>query len=309
MIQDIAPHVFHNEYLPRPMGATDAVVCCEDSQILLNVTAGDTSVTFPHLSDFSADEQVHIANSNPQYLFSIDETGYFSVSAQQLPFSALQQAQPQDASQLQPAFRCASGQLLRFCPVQIFRQQPDNATAHAIMVAYHLTSWMARSRFCGRCGAKTAPHPKERAMQCSACGNLIYPQISPAVAVAVVDLPNDRILLAKGLGEFRKFALIAGFVEIGETVEECVRREVFEEVGLKLGALHYYKSQPWGLTSIEMLGFFAELSGSDALRLQETEIAEARWFSREQLSEAPVQSLSFTLIEAFRTGEYLRYLK
>ena len=71
----------------------------------------------------------------------------------------------------------------------------------------------------------------------------------------------------------------------------------------------FINSQPWGLTSIEMLGFFAELSGSDALRLQETEIAEARWFSREQLSEAPVQSLSFTLIEAFRTGEYLRYLK
>ena len=290
MIQDIAPHVFHNEYTPRPLKDTDAIVCFDGNKILMNISAGEENAIFPQLSDFTPQQQEQIFHYDQiQYLFAIDEIGYMFV-----PMDVIGEI---------------TNEALQFLHIQKVRQQTENVVGHAMMVSHHLNTWMTNHRFCGRCGSPTVPHEKERAMHCKQCGNIVYPTISPAVAVAVVDPKNDRILLAKGLGEFRKFALIAGFVEIGETVEDCVRREVMEEVGLNVGKIHYFKSQPWGLTGIEMMGFFAELEGDDTVTIQETELAEARWFHRSELQEDNTFSLSFTLIDTFRRGEYIDWLK
>ncbi|MBQ8588911.1 MAG: NAD(+) diphosphatase [Firmicutes bacterium] len=302
MIQDIAPHVFHNEYTPRPLKDLDAIVCYDGNKVLMDITAGEDKAIFPQLNDFTPEQQQRIRESRRlQYLFAIDEIGYILVPMDRIFNPG---TEPVDSD-----WTGATGNTLRFLHIQKVRQQSDNCVGHAMMVSYHLSDWMNKHCFCGRCGSMTVPHAKERAMYCESCGNIIYPQISPAVAVAVVDPKTDRILLAKGLGEFKKFALIAGYVEIGETIEDCVRREVMEEVGLKVGKLHYFKSQPWGLTGIEMMGFYAELDGDDTVTIQETELAEARWFDRSELKEEPTMSLSFTLIDTFRRGEYVNWLK
>lgn len=302
MIQDIAPHVFHNEYTPRPLTELDAIVCYNKNQILMDVTKGEDQAIFPQLNDFTPEQKKRIQESSSiQYLFAIDDMGFFLVPMDCIFASGLEV--------IDGDWIGATGNTLRFLPIQKVRQQSSNRIGHAMMVSHHLNTWMTNHQFCGRCGSPAVPYDKERAMYCSHCGNIMYPQISPAVAVAVVDPKNDRILLAKSLGEFRKFALIAGFVEIGETIEDCVRREVMEEVGLKVGKLHYFKSQPWGLTGIEMMGFYAELEGDDKVTIQETELSEARWFHRSELTEESTMSLSFTLIDTFRRGEYVNWLK
>ena len=104
-------------------------------------------------------------------------------------------------------------------------------------------------------------------------------------------------------GSYKRWSLIAGFVEVGETFEDTVRREVLEEVGIRVKNIRYFKSQPWGFSDSIMIGFFAELDGSDQLTLQEEEISEADWFCREDIPETPSSvSIAAEMIEAFRNG-------
>ena len=103
---------------------------------------------------------------------------------------------------------------------------------------------------------------------------------------------------------FRQYALVAGFNEIGESIEDTVRREVLEEVGLHVGELRFYKSQPWTFTDSLLMGFFARLDGSDEITVQESELSEARWFSREEIpQDHSAISLTGEMIEVFRRGE------
>ena len=140
--------------------------------------------------------------------------------------------------------------------------------------------------FAGCCGGKMAPGEKERSMVCSACGHTEYPKISPAVIVAIRN--GDRLLMSRyARGAYRHYALIAGYLEIGETFEDCVKREVMEEVGLKVKNIRYYKSQPWAFSDTVMIGFVADLDGDDTIRLQEEELSEAGWFTREEIIEYP----------------------
>ncbi len=104
-------------------------------------------------------------------------------------------------------------------------------------------------------------------------------------------------------GTYRRYALIAGYVEVGETFEECVRREVMEEVGLKVKNIRYYKSQPWSFSDSVMIGFTAELDGDDTIRLEEDELAEAGWFTRDGIVEYPPYiSVGHEMMKAFKDG-------
>ena len=129
---------------------------------------------------------------------------------------------------------------------------------------------------------------------------MIYPKICPAVIVAVTD--HDRILLTKYAGRtYRNYALIAGFNEVGETLEQTVKREVMEETGLKVKNIRYYKSQPWGLSGSILSGFYCELDGDDTITLQEEELSLGKWVKAEELSlEDDGISLTREMILKFR---------
>ena len=173
----------------------------------------------------------------------------------------------------------------------------------AAFTALHLFRWYDDHRFCGRCGSALRHAPKERALLCPACNHVCYPVIAPCVIVAVTS--GDRLLLTRCAGSRSKhFALVAGFTEIGETSEQAAAREVMEETGLRIRHLRYAGSQPWGLSGSLVTGFFAELDGPDEIRLDASELSEARWVRRADIPPCPdAASLTMTMIARFARGE------
>ncbi|NTV72207.1 MAG: NAD(+) diphosphatase [Azonexaceae bacterium] len=163
--------------------------------------------------------------------------------------------------------------------------------------ATQLLDWQANHRFCGKCGTPTTQKTGELAMHCPACGLLAYPRISPAVMVLVRD--GDKLLLGRS-PHFKPgvFSALAGFVEPGETLEECAAREVREEVGVEIANLRYFHSQPWPFPNSLMVAFFADYAGG-TITPDPNEIEAAAWFSPDALPILPEPiSISRRLIEA-----------
>ena len=160
-----------------------------------------------------------------------------------------------------------------------------------------LIDWRRNHRFCGRCGTPTRMKTDEPAMACPACGLLAYPRISPAVMVLVER--GDELLLARS-PHFRPgmFSALAGFVEAGETIEQCAAREVREEVGIEITRLRYFRSQPWPFPDSLMIAFFAEYADGEIMP-DPKEIEAAGWFPRNALPPLPDHaSIARHLIEA-----------
>lgn len=164
--------------------------------------------------------------------------------------------------------------------------------------AYHLLRWDIHSRYCSTCSTEMQHTKQERGKVCPNCGARNYPRVVPAVITAITK--GDKILLARNARRgLPYFSLIAGFVEPGETLEECVHREVMEEVGLRVKNIRYFASQPWPFPDSLMLGFFAEHAGGRIVPEPE-EIAEAGWYSCDQLPPLPGQiSLARRMIDHF----------
>ena len=162
----------------------------------------------------------------------------------------------------------------------------------------HVVDWRTTSRFCGRCGATTGRMPAERAMRCPACGLTIHPRIAPAAIVLV--RKGDLALLARNARfPLPFYSTVAGFTDIGETLEETVRREVKEEVGVEVGALRYFGSQPWPFPHSLMVGFTAEWLSGDIV-VDGEEIADAKWFSPAELPRIPPRlSIARRMIDAW----------
>ena len=186
--------------------------------------------------------------------------------------------------------------------VRIFRSAASRHTAFAGITAHHLFGWYQSNQFCGRCGQKMLPDHKERMLFCPDCRNMVYPRISPAVIVGIIN--GDQILMSKYAGRsYTNYALIAGFTEIGECAEQTVAREVMEEVGLKVKNIRYYKSQPWAFSGSLLMGFFCDLDGSDQIKLDTSELAEAGWYSRDEITlEDDHISLTREMIMHFKNG-------
>jgi NAD+ diphosphatase len=151
--------------------------------------------------------------------------------------------------------------------------------------ALQVAQWFYDHRYCGRCGQETLQDDIDRAKVCSACELRFYPRISPCMIVLVTR--GEEILLAHHQRASRvMYSTLAGFVEAGESVEECVRREIMEEVGVTVGKLDYFRSQPWPFPGQLMLGFFAEYEAGD-IHIDPTEIVDAKWFRYDQLPQTP----------------------
>ena len=172
-------------------------------------------------------------------------------------------------------------------------------TLYAIAIkAVHLIEWERATRYCGYCSKEMAPARGMNARECSVCGMLAFPRISPAVIVLVER--DGQVLLARGQGFTADFfSVLAGFVEPGETLEDTVHREIEEEVGIKVRNVRYFGSQPWPFPDSLMIGFTAEyLSGE--IRIDKTEIIEAGWFDPGKLPNVPGKiSIARRLIDWF----------
>ena len=165
--------------------------------------------------------------------------------------------------------------------------------ARASQVIY----WDSTTRFCPRCGSATAQDEAERVKRCRECGLDQYPRITPAVIVAV--RRGDRLLLARNAKRTQFFSVLAGFIEVGESAEECVHREVQEEVGIRVKNVRYFDSQHWPFPSTLMLGYTAEWESGE-IEGDGVEIAEADWFSADDLPPVPGKmSISRRLIDSF----------
>lgn len=162
--------------------------------------------------------------------------------------------------------------------------------------AVQLLEWRRNHKFCSHCGHATEIHSKEYAMVCPACGYHQYPRVQPCV-ITIITKGDDELLLAKSArNKSNMYGLIAGFVEVGETLEEAVQREAFEEVGVKLKNICYMSSQPWPFPSNLMIAFHAEYDSGD-IQLQLEEISDAQFFKFDQLPEIPFKgSIAHSMI-------------
>jgi NAD+ diphosphatase len=177
----------------------------------------------------------------------------------------------------------------------LFLQIPDDWLALAGR-AFQIVEWDRSHQFCGRCGTATRDKAGERAKECPACGHVVYPRVSPAMMVLVTR--GQELLLARAK-RFPQamYSALAGFVEPGESIEDCVHREVLEEVGVQVDSLRYVASQSWPFPHSLMIAYTAEYVGGE-VRPCDDEIADARWFAIDALPKLPSPvSISRMLID------------
>jgi NAD+ diphosphatase len=171
--------------------------------------------------------------------------------------------------------------------------------------AVQIADWSRSHQYCGRCGTKTVHNDIDRAMKCPSCGLLAFPRLAPATIMLITRNEGREALLARGV-RFRgpMYSALAGFVEPGESLEECVAREVKEEVGIDITNIRYVSSQPWPFPHSLMVGFRAEYAAGEIV-CDPTEIIDAQWYTRDNLPPIPPGiSIARKLIDAWLAGAY-----
>jgi NAD+ diphosphatase len=276
MIHEIAPHKLDNEFKPRDPQPTDFLIRYDGAKTLLKKNG--ESYTIPHVSDLLNLQGKKLDDFEGHYLFSIDDTAFFLDDS------------PKDET-IPEGYEYMGNRTFRgMNPVE----RMGGATAA------HIAHWESLNKFCGRCGNVTIRGDHERSIICPKCGNVVYPRISPVVIVAVSN--GNKLLMAHNIDNPNpRLFLISGFVEIGESLEQAVHREVMEEAGLRVKNIRYFNSQPWPFSDSLIAGFTAELDGDDTIRMQKEELSEAMWVKREDIPEYETDvSISCCLIENFR---------
>ena len=275
MIQDIAPHRLANEFVPDAVPQEGEWVCYVRGQELAvryveNAEGGPDTFAFPRVGEPG------LPSEGLTYLFALDGASVWLAP---------------DAGFAEPpaGYELVQNRALRF------GGHGPRELMYAAYTAVHLGGWYHKNRYCGVCATPLAPHAALRALRCPSCGNLVFPRINPAVIVCVRDPEADKIVLTRyargGVVPFD--ALVAGFVEIGETIEECVRREVREELGLEVKNIEYYKSQPWGTASDVLSGYWCDVDGDPTLHRDKKELGSAVWAGPDEIPGQP-DDLSLT---------------
>lgn len=294
MIQDIGTKEYKCEFIKKHPKLTDILVFIKDRNILMKKNGKGYS--FPTFADTNISEYFNgnmeiDANSwknNVRRLYpnmemyrtiSIDEENYYIVDVDEI-------------------FK--KDQNLELVSNEILRHYNPNHMSFAVATASQIARWQKDNKYCGKCGSKMQHSDVERSMVCVKCNNMVFPKICPAVTIAITH--KGKILLVRNNGgPFRKYALVAGYVEVGETFEDTVSREAMEEVGIKVKNIKYYKNQPWAMTDAHMIGFTAEVDGDDIINMQVEELQEARWFSPDEIPHnITSRSLTYEMIKKFR---------
>ena len=185
------------------------------------------------------------------------------------------------------------------CPIRGYFASHSEIVIGAVSRGKALLEWRSETRYCGKCGTALEDDAQQTARICPKCGNLIFPRINPCVIVLVHK--DDKILLANHVQRNQNiYACIAGFVEAGETIEQAVEREIFEETHLKVKNVRYFGSQSWPFPSQLMLGFNADYESGE-IALQREELADAQWFDPRHCPASPQPgSIAYRLIEMAR---------
>lgn len=179
----------------------------------------------------------------------------------------------------------------------LFGALPQHAF-EAALYALGLTAWDRDHRHCGRCGGITERSTRERVRTCTQCGFGAYPRISPAIIV-LVERDGKALLARNARTQLPFYSTLAGFVEVGESLEQCVAREVREEASIELTAIQYFGSQPWPFSNSVMLGFTARWASGDIVEAPD-ELLDARWFAPDELPTIPPKlSIARQLIDDF----------
>lgn len=323
MLQDIAPYSFCNDFAWISPEPTDRVLVYQGSSVLVSIEAVAQNAsedgregtlrfpTFEMLRSIGAvivdsDEVTQRADGmKPEalFLFTVGETGYFRCEVDHDALGkAIESRCPcgPDGPSVHPEWR--------FMPISQLKQYRPKHRAFAGLVGYEYDTWYATRKFCGRCGTHLVHDMVERMVRCPQCGAMEFPKLFPAVIVGIVDSERNKVLVSRYANrEYKRYALIAGFCEMGETVEETVHREVMEEVGLRVKNLRYYKSQPWPPSSSLLFGFFCELDGSNDIKLDDHELESAEWIDRDQLPCDEDYSLTRDMMQVLRDGGELGY--
>ena len=278
MLQDLSFGTLDNQYRYQQPQSGDTVVCFRGSEVLI-AREEDGGLCLPDM------QQVDGWRGGWEYW--LDEPYRYVFTMQEKRFFLW----------LGSTGECGDSRFV-FVPVGTLRDPAAKDTCFAVMTAWHLYCWYRDNRFCGRCSSPTVHDGKERMMRCEKCGNMIFPRIAPAAIIALTN--GDKLMLSRYANRaVTRYGLLAGFIEIGETAEEAVAREVMEEVGLKVKNVRYYKSQPWGIAGNLSVGYFCDLDGEDdTVTLDETELSCAEWFRRDEI---PCHDEGISL-----TGEMIR---
>lgn len=274
MIQDIHPHTFSNNFI------ADAVI--KDSDYMIHFKEGELllkmngeACAFPKRSELIGE------HAKGLFLFTLNGQHCYLLWECQVPHATD----------------------FVYQEISYFKTITQPEMDWASSIAYQLKNWYEQNKFCGKCGSVTDEGNEERAIHCPACETTKYPNISPAIIVAI--LCDDKILLARG-SHFPEgfFSLVAGYVDVGETIEDTVVREVQEEVGLKVKNIRYYQSQPWPFSGSMMIGFIAEADKGQTIKVDNKEILEAAWYTKDDLPNYPRErSIAGEMIEKFINNE------
>lgn len=276
MIHEIFPHRLNNQFIiADSIAEEDYILHFHENSLLLKTTGDEFEL--PRKKDISGISDT----TECTFLFSLDDVRCF-----------LSWDEPKTINES-----------LVYKEISFFRILKPQEIAWAAIVGIQLRNWYLQNRFCGKCGSKTNEKPDERAISCPNCHTVVYPKISPAIIVAI--LCNNKILLAHNANfDENRYSLVAGYADIGESLEETVIREVREEVGLDIKNIRYYKSQPWPFSGSMMIGFLAEADDAQPVRPDNIEITEAKWFTRENLpNHPPLISIAGEMIDKFEKGE------
>lgn len=283
MLQDLDFGYLDNQYHKESPHDNDVVVCVHDKGILIRRDNEDHLAlpTWGQVKSWGAHWN-HWFDAPIQYIFTMQDNHYFLWMG--------------DAG-------TPSDETYTYESAANLRQLTSKNVCFAAMTAWHLYNWYRVNRFCGCCSHPTVHDEKERMMRCPKCGNMIFPKIAPAAIIGLTH--GDKLMLSTYANRnYKRYGLLAGFIEIGETAEEAVAREVMEEVGLKVKNIRYYKSQPWGIAGNLSIGYFCDLDGNDQVHLDKNELATAEWFDRNALpAEDDGISLTREMIRIFGEGK------